>query len=79
MIINTFARVLAHRRDISKEQISVYACDPGWTKTEQGGEHALQTIQQGAEQEIYLIMLPDGINKENQGKFFSQNKIVPVE
>lgn len=79
MIINTFARVLAHRKDVSKEQCSVYACDPGWTKTEQGGEFAKLTIQEGAETPVFLLMLPDGINKENQGKFFFKNKITPFE
>lgn len=79
LIINTYVKVLAHRRDVNKEQISVYACDPGWTKTEQGGIYAKKTIEEGAEQPYYLLMLPDGINKENQGKFFYDNKVTSIE
>lgn len=75
IILNTYARVLAHRRDITKEQISVYACNPGWVQTEMGGEHAPLTIKEGAECEIFLLELPDGINKEYQGKFFDKCKV----
>ena len=79
IIINTYAKVLGHRRDITKEQLSVYACNPGWVKTEMGGEHAELTIKEGAETPVFLIELPDGINKENQGKLFDKCKIASFE
>ena len=79
IIINTYAKVLGHRRDITKEQISVYVCNPGWVKTEMGGKHAELTIKEGAETPVFLIELPDGINKENQGKLFDKCKIASFE
>ena len=54
MIINTFARVLAHRRDVTKEQLSIYACDPGWTKTDMGGPNAIWPIEEGIKTELFL-------------------------
>ena len=74
IILNTYAKVLAHRRDITKEQMSVYVCNPGWVKTEMGGEHAPLTVREGTETPIYLLELPDGINKEFQGKYFDKCK-----
>ena len=79
MIINTYARILAKKREVTKDQISVYACNPGWVKTDMGGDLAPLTIQEGVLTPIYLIELPDGINKENQGKFFSECKIASFD
>ena len=75
MIMNTYAKTVIKRREISKEQLSVYAVHPGWVKTEMGGEFAKVEVKDAANQIIYLIELPDGINKEFQGKFFEECKV----
>ena len=75
MVMNTYAKVVIKRREISKEQLSVYAVHPGWVKTEMGGEFAKVEVKDAANQIIYLIELPDGINKEFQGKFFEECKV----
>ena len=75
MIVNTYARVLTKKREITREAISVFSCHPGWLKTEMGGEHALVDVKDGANSVISLIELPDGINKEHQGKFFEDGKV----
>ena len=75
MIVNTYAGVLTKKREITREAISVFSCHPGWLKTEMGGEHALVDVKDGANSVISLIELPDGINKEHQGKFFEDGKV----
>ena len=40
-----------------------------------GGEFAKVEVKDAANQIIYLIELPDGINKEFQGKFFEECKV----
>ena len=75
MVVNTYARVLSYREEIEKNDIGVYAAHPGWVKTDMTGPEAPLTISEGAENEIFLIELPDGINKEYQGKYFDRFKV----
>ena len=79
MIVNSYPRILSYRREIEKNDISVYSVHPGWVKTDMGGSHAPLTIRQGAECEVFLIELPDGINKEYQGKFFNRFTVSSFE
>ena len=75
MIVNSYARVLALRDEIKNNDISVYSAHPGWVKTDMAGPKAPLTIKEGAETEVYLIELPDGINPEYQGKYFDKCKV----
>lgn len=75
MIANTYARVLSQRKEILKDQMSVYSGHPGWVKTDMGGNEAPLSIKEGCETPIFLIELPDGINKEYQGKYFTKCKV----
>ena len=79
MIINSYPRILSYRREIEQNDISVYAIHPGWVRTEMGGSYAPLTIRQGAECEVFLIELPDGINREYQGKFFNRFTVSSFE
>ena len=79
MIINSYPRILSYRREIEKNDISVYSIHPGWVKTDMGGSYAPLTIRQGAECEVFLIELPDGNNKEYQGKFFDRFTVSSFE
>ena len=72
MIVNSYPRILSYRREIEENDISVYSIHPGWVQTDMGGYGAPLTYKQGAECEVYLIELPDGINREYQGKFFNR-------
>lgn len=75
LIINSYPKVLAKKKEIIENEIGVYSADPGWVKTNIGGSGAPLTIKEGAATEIYLIELPDGINKEYQGKYFSNSRL----
>ena len=43
------------------------------------GPEAPLNIKEGAENEVFLIELPDGINKEYQGKYFDRFKVASFE
>ena len=79
MIINTYARILSLRKEIDNNDISVYAAHPGWVKTDMTGPEAPLTIEEGVVNEIFLIELPDGINKNYQGKYFDNCKVASFE
>ena len=74
MVVNTYARVLSLRSEIENNDISVYAAHPGWVKTDMGGPSAPLT-EQGTVNEIFLLELPDGINKNYQGKYFDNCRV----
>ena len=75
MIVNSYPRILSYRKEIENNDISVYSAHPGWVKTDMTGPEAPLTIREGAENEVFLIELPDGINKEYQGKYFDRFKV----
>ena len=75
MVVNTYARVLSLRSEIENNDISVYAAHPGWVKTDMTGPEAPLTIEQGTVNEVFLIELPDGINKNYQGKYFDNCRV----
>ena len=79
MIVNSYARVLALRDGIKNNDISVYSAHPGWVKTDMAGPKAPLSIKKGAETEVFLIELPDGINPEYQGKYFDKCKVSSFE
>ena len=75
MVVNTYARVLSLRNEIENNDISVYAAHPGWVKTDMTGPEAPLTVEQGIVNEVFLIELPDGINRKYQGKYFDNCKV----
>ena len=79
LFLNFYTKLVIKKREISRELISVYAVHPGWCKTEMGGQYAPLEVGEGADRVIFLIELPDGINKEFQGKFFDENKVTPLD
>lgn len=79
MIVNSYSRVLSYRDEIEKNDIGVYSAHPGWVKTDMTGPEAPLNIKEGAENEVFLIELPDGINKEYQGKYFDRFKVASFE
>ena len=55
--------------------ISVYAAHPGWVRTDSTGRTGPLNIKQGAENEVFLLELPEGINRLYQGKYFDRFKV----
>jgi NAD(P)-dependent dehydrogenase (short-subunit alcohol dehydrogenase family) len=55
--LNSFTIHLAH--ELQKTKIKVNSADPGWVKTEMGGEGAQLEIVDGAKTSVKLATLPD--------------------
>lgn len=70
LLINLYARVLGKDPEVVKRNIQVYACCPGWVKTDMAGDKAPRTIQEGSVCPSFLVELPWEIKKDYQGKFF---------
>ena len=79
LFLNFYAKLVVKKREISRESINVFALHPGWCKTDMGGEYAPLQPEDGAEKIIYLLELPDTVNKDFQGKFFDDNKVAPLD
>lgn len=67
--LNAFTIHLAH--DLRATNIKVNSVDPGWIKTEMGGEDAPLSPEEGAETPVWLATLPDD---GPSGGFFSQKQ-----
>ena len=75
MLINTYARILGKKKEILDRNIQVYACCPGWVRTDMAGPNALLSVEEGIITPMYLIELEDKIKDEIQGKFFYECKL----
>ena len=78
LTIHVYMKILGSRKDIVDKNIGVYSMAPGWCKTDMGGSGAPYTIEHGAETDIYLIKLPDGIDPRYQGKHFRDSKVTDL-
>ena len=56
--LNAFTRILAETYRRSK--VLVNAVDPGWVRTDMGGQSAPRSPQEGADTIVWLATLPDG-------------------
>ena len=78
LIIHLFAKVLGENGEIKNKNISVYAMDPGWCRTDMGGYGAPNPPEHGANIGLFLIKLPYGINPKLQGKYFNNPSEQPA-
>jgi NAD(P)-dependent dehydrogenase (short-subunit alcohol dehydrogenase family) len=70
--LNTFTLHLAH--ELKETKIKVNSADPGWVKTDMGGEDAPMEVKEGAKTVVELATLEkDGAN----GGYFHLGKAVP--
>ena len=79
LFLNFYAKLIIKKREVSRESISVYAMHPGWCKTDMGGQYAPLEVGEGADRILFLLELPDTVNKDYQGKFFDENKVVALD
>jgi NAD(P)-dependent dehydrogenase (short-subunit alcohol dehydrogenase family) len=74
-LINTYARLLGNDQDILQRDIQVYVLCPGWCRTDLAGPKAAKSAEEGSDTPVYLVGLPWNVNKDWQGKFFSERKL----
>jgi NAD(P)-dependent dehydrogenase (short-subunit alcohol dehydrogenase family) len=70
--LNALTRVLA--AETEGHDILVNSVDPGWVRTDMGGERASRSVEQGADTAVWLATLPAG---GPNGGFFRDREPVP--
>ena len=78
LTIHVYSKILGSRKDIVDKNIGVYSMAPGWCGSDMGGSGAPYSVEHGAETDIYLIKLPDGIDPRYQGKHFRDSKVTDL-
>jgi len=78
LLINIYSRILAKNPEVTKNGIQVYACCPGWVKTDMGGEKATRTVGEGILTPLHLIDLPHEVNPLYQGQFFYDSAVTAL-
>lgn len=53
--INIYCNILGKRQDVLERGIQVYACCPGYVKTEMTSHKGVLTLDQGIKTPIYLV------------------------
>ena len=69
--LNALSGILAN--ELSGSNIKVNSVDPGWVKTDMGGEGAVLTVEEGADTVVWLASAADIPN----GKFIKNRKVIP--
>ena len=76
--INKYAWALGNTKSIIDKQIQVYACCPGWVKTDLGGQNAERTLEEGSVTPVFLVNLKYEFQSELQGRFFYDEKLYEI-
>ncbi len=78
LCINTYTKILGQQKDVLDKNIQVYVFCPGWCRTDMAGDKAPKSAEDGADTCAYLVDLPFEINKDFQGHFFHERKIISI-
>jgi NAD(P)-dependent dehydrogenase (short-subunit alcohol dehydrogenase family) len=78
LALNHYVKILAQEKEIKDRGIQVYACHPGWVKTDLGGSEAPLTIEQGTVCPCFVINLPWKVDENYQGAYIADCKVKPI-
>ncbi len=78
LCLNLYTDIIAKNNDILEKQIQVYACSPGWCRTDMGGPDAPKSIEEGLITPLFLINLEHSIHCDLQGKFIADCKVISI-
>ncbi|CAG8749079.1 22226_t:CDS:2 [Cetraspora pellucida] len=73
--VTTMSRILGRRADKEGNNIKVFACCPGWVKTDMAGDKASLTPDQGAETPVFLSLDETVVPKSPNGTFWFDKQI----
>jgi NAD(P)-dependent dehydrogenase (short-subunit alcohol dehydrogenase family) len=75
MLLNAYTMSLARRMKMHDYNIKVNAVSPGWVKTRMGGENALKTVLEGAENPYWVGNFTTERDDSLSGNFYEDKKI----
>ena len=73
-----YTYLLSRTPRILDSGIQVYACCPGWCRTDMGGQSAMYTYE-GADTPYFLMNVSDKVDLTIQGEFFSKRTVNSLE
>jgi len=78
LCLNIYTRIFGRNPEVTKRDIQVYGCCPGWVRTDMAGPNATRSIEEGSVCPCDLVYFPWKINPELQGQFFYDSKVTPL-
>ncbi|CAG8623589.1 8351_t:CDS:2 [Paraglomus occultum] len=73
LAVVAYTKLLARRLDKEGIMINTHVVDPGWVRSDMGGENAPLSVDQGAETPVYLALTQDKAIEIN-GQFWNKKK-----
>ncbi|CAG8780716.1 11064_t:CDS:2, partial [Racocetra persica] len=73
--VSKMTQILARRADKEGNNVKIFACCPGWVKTDMAGDAAKLTPDQGAETPVFLALDETVVPKSPTGTFWYRKKI----
>ena len=78
LALNHYVSLLANEKAIKEKGIQVYACHPGWVKTDLAGPEAPLSLEEGAVCPSFVVNLPWKVDEKYQGKYFADCKVEDI-
>eukprot|EP01017_Pseudomicrothorax_dubius_P037419 TRINITY_DN5481_c0_g1_i1.p1 TRINITY_DN5481_c0_g1~~TRINITY_DN5481_c0_g1_i1.p1 ORF type:complete len:297 (-),score=48.91 TRINITY_DN5481_c0_g1_i1:58-948(-) len=78
LFLNLWIRIFAKRPEVLSRNIQVYACCPGWVRTDMAGPNAPRSIDEGVVCPLYLVELPNEVKSDLQGQFFYDCRVTSI-
>lgn len=78
LLLNHYVVLLANEKAIKDKGIQVYACHPGWVRTDAAGPDAPLSLEEGAVCPSFVVNLPWKVDEKYHGKYFADCKVEDI-